>query len=200
MAWLIFLLATFGVMAAIWRHPGLRGPGVRELGVAAIVIAAAGYGWQGSPDLPASPATASAKQRFDPAATPWGELGGVYGEAAQYVVMSSGLVRSGSTGAAVAAARSGLRKHPDSAALWHALGIALTAHAEGLVTPAASFAFARAAALDGEALAPRYFAGLALAQAGDRDGARRVWTAMLGAPGTGPWRAALAQDLAALGS
>ena len=55
------------------------------------------------------------------------------------------------------------------------MGNALVAHADGVVAPAADYAYRQALRLDPEGPAPRYFYGLALAQAGQLDAARKQW-------------------------
>ena len=70
---------------------------------------------------------------------------------------------------------SGLRETPDDPNLWLGLGNALVAHAGGVVSPGAEFAYRRAMAIDPDAPAPRYFYGLALARAGQLQGARELW-------------------------
>ena len=53
-----------------------------------------------------------------------------------------------------------------SPALWVGLGNALVAHGEGLVSPAAAFAYRRAAQIAPEDPQAPYFYGLALAKSG----------------------------------
>jgi cytochrome c-type biogenesis protein CcmH/NrfG len=73
--------------------------------------------------------------------------------------------------------------------LWLGLGNALQAHADGVLTPAARYAFERAAAVAPDHPAPHYFLGLAYVQMGDLDGADAVWRGLLAkTPATAPWR------------
>ena len=70
---------------------------------------------------------------------------------------------------------SALRDRPDDANLWLGLGNALVAHGDGMLSPGAQFAYRRALAIDPDGPAPRYFYGLALAQAGQLQAARDLW-------------------------
>ena len=91
-----------------------------------------------------------------------------------------------------------MREHPGDPQLWIGLGNALVDHA-GVLTPAAEFAFERAAELaPGHPAAP-FFLGLALARSGDRAGAVKLWRKMLAeAPADAGWRPLVEDAIAAL--
>lgn len=149
----------------------------REITAAALLLGLAGYAWQGNPGLAGAPRSVrQAEGQFDEQlAQQRRGLAERYGPAAQWLVMSDGLGRQGKTKDAANILLSGLRQTPGDANLWLGLGNALVAHADGVVSPGADFAYRRALALDTEGPAPRYFYGLALARNGQLQAARDLW-------------------------
>lgn len=149
----------------------------REITAAALLLGLAGYAWQGNPGLAGAPRSVrQAAGRFDEQlAQQRRGLAERYGPAAQWMVMSDGLGRQGKTKDAANILLSGLRQTPADANLWLGLGNALVAHADGVVSPGADFAYRRALTLDPDGPAPRYFYGLALARNGQLQPARDLW-------------------------
>ena len=95
--------------------------------------------------------------------------------------------------------RSAIRQSPRDADLWVALGNALVGHGDGFISPAAQFAFQRAADIAPDHPGPPFFMGLALAQSGRLVEARTVWAQLLAqAPKEASYRADLEQRLARL--
>jgi cytochrome c-type biogenesis protein CcmH/NrfG len=165
---------AFAALLLVGRIPRLT----RELTAAALLLGLAGYAWQGRPALPGAPrAVADTKgAAFDEKlAERRRGLAERFGPAAQWMMLSDGLARQGKTKEAANVLLSGLRDSPDDANLWLGLGNALVAHAGGTLSPGAEFAYRRALALDAKGPAPRYFYGLALAQAGRLQAARDQW-------------------------
>jgi cytochrome c-type biogenesis protein CcmH len=79
------------------------------------------------------------------------------------------------------------------------LGQAIFAREQGIVTAEARSAFEAARAANPAAPGPRYFLGLADAQQGKAEDARRTWLALLAeAPAGAPWRPTVEQSLAGL--
>lgn len=148
-----------------------------EMTAAALLLGLAGYAWQGNPALRGSPRAA------EKAAVPFDEamaeqrrgLADRYGPAAQWLVLSDGYGRRGQTKEAANVLLSGLKGAPGDANLWLGIGNALVAHGGGMLSPGADYAYRQAARLDPDAPAPRYFYGLALAQAGQLQAARDQW-------------------------
>ncbi|MCB2064170.1 MAG: tetratricopeptide repeat protein, partial [Novosphingobium sp.] len=88
---------------------------------------------------------------------------------------------------------------PKNAQAWLALGNALVAHADGLLTPAALHAYSNAERAAPESPGPPYFLGLALAQSGRFAEARELWADLLErTPDDAPWREMLTERLARL--
>ncbi len=149
----------------------------RELTAAALLLGMAGYAWQGNPGLAGSPrAVRETSGRFDEKlAEQRRGLAERYGPAAQWLVMSDAFGRMGKTEESANVLLSGLRQSPDDANLWLGLGNALIAHGDGVLSPGADYAFRRALQLEPQAPAPRFFYGIALANAGQLQKARDLW-------------------------
>lgn len=154
-----------------------------EITAAALLLGLAGYAWQGNPGLAGAPRTV--KQIDAPFDEKLAEqrrgLAERYGPAGQWLVMSDGLGRQGKTKESANILLAGLRQTPNDPNLWLGLGNALVAHADGVVSPGADFAYRRALALDPDGLAPRYFYGLALARNGQLQAARDLWAPLAAA-------------------
>lgn len=150
-----------------------------EITAAALLLGLAGYAWQGNPGLAGAPKEAGAGKalQFDEQlAEQRRGMAERYGQAGQWLMLSDGLGRQGKTKEAANVLRAGLKQSPNDANLWLGLGNALVAHADGVVSPGADFAYRRAMAIDPAAPAPRYFYGLALVRAGQLQAAKELWT------------------------
>lgn len=200
--WLIFLALAAAVFGLLWRFGKVTGS-ARDLSLAALFLAAAGYAWQGNPGLvSANRETAEKPGMVDPGdATLRRSLNqSQFGGDAQWLDYSDALLRMGSPRLAVIAIKSGLKEHPRSSDLWTGLGNALVAQGEGLVSPAASFAYERAAELDPAHPGPPFFYGLMLARSGNTKAAGEIWRGLLArAPEGAAWKSDLEQRLAAIG-
>jgi cytochrome c-type biogenesis protein CcmH len=98
---------------------------------------------------------------------------------------------------AVRARRSAMRLLGETAARQSALGEALVAAADGVVTAEAKAAFERATSLDAQETKAHFYLGLAAEQDGDRADAARIWRDMLAqAPADAPWIGLVRQSLA----
>lgn len=128
----------------------------REITAAALLLGLAGYAWQGNPGLAGAPRTV--KQIDAPFDEKLAEqrrgLAERYGPAGQWLVMSDGLGRQGKTKESANILLAGLRQTPNDPNLWLGLGNALVAHADGVVSPGADFAYRRALALDPDGWRP----------------------------------------------
>lgn len=197
MGWIAFALIGVLLLAALRWIGGVRGAAL-QLAVSAILLAGAGYAWQGRPGLPSAPAKPAAERA--PGPTPFTmarkELFGQFNADAAWLNLSEGYRARGDTRGAVDIIRSGLRKNPNSAVLWLGLADALVVHGGGMVTPAARMAFERAAVLAPDHPAPRLFYGMALARSGQFDDAEKEWRALLAdSPADAPWRPMIEQQL-----
>lgn len=201
MAWLVLLGMAAVAGALLWRYGGLPRH-VRELVVAILLVGVAGYGLQGAPDQPGVNLDAAEKpgRPVDRLLVDTRQqMAGRFGQDAQWLDLTDLLISRGETQTAVVAARSGLRDNRYSPALWVGLGNALVAHGDGLVSPAAEFAYRRAAYLSPDGPEAPFFFGYALAKSGQADKALAVWKPLLARiPETAPWRPKLAMLVAQL--
>lgn len=173
-----------------------------QLLAAATVLALAigGYAVTGRPGLKSAPAPA---RSINPDLTPEAEQASKqllenFGDVRAWLTLSDALIRADRTETAVAALESGLEAIPGNADLWVQLGIALVAHADGEVVPAARLAFDRASRLAPDHPAPAYFLGLAWLQSGNIDQALATWTALQDrSPPDAEWRPMLERQIAA---
>jgi len=198
--WLLVLLAAVSVFAALVLVLKLPRSGWEWVG-AALLAGIAGYALQGHPGLAGAPkppaeTLASAdesllKQRQD--------MGTAFGQGQTWLIIADGMSRRGQFASAAQVLRTGIRQSPRDPDLWIALGNALVAHGEGFISPAAQFAFQRAATLSPQHPGPPFFLGLALAQSGRLAEARTLWAELLArAPDAAPWRQDLQGRLARL--
>ena len=188
---LALALASFAVAAFVLRI----GRGGWTLLGATLLFGLTGYALQGSPDQPAAPGIAQAKQSAD------GEL---LVEArrefsddtrlpSRWVVTGDGFVRRGDFASAAALYRNATQENPQDSEAWLAMGIALVEHAEGTLSPAALEAFELAQGLDAASGAPRYFLGLAWLRSGEPARTRELWVeALQNAPQDASWGESLA--------
>ena len=200
MGWLIIALLALATAFALWKWGGLPRAAWEPVG-AALCIGLAGYALMGSPGLPGSPTRAAADlpEIDEEAIRQRNAMGQRFGDAAAWLMAADGAMRAGLKQSAVTFIKSGLREHPNDPDLWVGLGNALVVHGDGLVSPAAQFAFQRAAQLSPEHPGPPFFMGLALAQSGQVDRARAIWQELLArTPPDAPWRADLEARLAQL--
>ncbi|MDP3551060.1 MAG: tetratricopeptide repeat protein [Novosphingobium sp.] len=194
MTWVIVLLiaaAAFGVMAFALRMPRAGW----ELAGAALLVGIAGYALQGMPSMPGAPkAPIENKRAADEALIKQRQqMGNGFAKGASWMILADGLARQGQFGAAAEVLRKGTQQFPQDADLWVSLGNALVGHSDGMITPAAQFAFQKAASIDPAHPGPPFFMGLALAQSGRLPDARAVWSELLErSPADAPWRADLA--------
>lgn len=200
MGWLILsglLLLVFGGLVWLGKLPRAT----FELTGAALLFAVAGYAWQGHPGMAGVSVEPTEKpDSFDDGSIESrNEMGERFGTAREWLVFSDSLNRSGKHGAAANYLRNGVKEHPNDPDLWVGLGNALVVHADGIITPAAQFAFQKAADISPEHPGPPFFLGLAYAQSGKIDQARAIWTELLKrSPEDAPWRKDLESRLAAM--
>lgn len=198
--WLILAGLALAAGGGLWL--ALRPKrAVGELIAAALLVALAGYAWQGSPGYSGHP-TGPRDNRTAPLnlfADERGRWLEQVGVDAQALDAADGLIRNGDPEYAAGILRAAIAQRPKNAVLWIGLGNAIAQYADGMVTPPARYAFTHAAQLAPESPAPAYFLGLALAQSGDLDGAERAWRGLIAsAPADAPWRGWVTEKLAAI--
>lgn len=201
MGWLIVIAFAAAIGGGLWKWGHLPRSAFEPV-AAALLLGLAGYALQGSPGLSSHPVEASDTQsRADEAQIAVRKEMGQqrFGNGPSWLMAADGAMRAGSPLAAVTFIRSGLKENPRDPDLWVGLGNALVVHNGGAVSPAATFAFQKAAEIAPEHPGPPFFLGLALAQSGQFAQARAIWTELLRrAPADAPWKTDLEQRLAQL--
>jgi cytochrome c-type biogenesis protein CcmH len=201
MTWLAvcaLALAAFAVLILVLKAPR---PAWAALGTT-LLLGLAGYAVQASPDQPGSPKPELEKMPGDPgtmiAARELFDDDGI-APTDKWIVIADGMARHGQFAEASHVLLGAIDEDPDNAEAWLALGNALVAHADGLLTPAALHAFRQAQAAAPESAGPPYFLGLAMAQSGRFTEARGLWSGLLErAPANAEWRTMLGEQLSRL--
>jgi len=191
--WLISALLAL-VTAAGLLIVARPGRAALQLVLAALLVGLAGYAWQGTPALSGHATTAETSRRgretlFAQERKIWLET---VGFDAQQLDGADSFIRNGDAEYAVGLLHAYLMREPNSMNLWLGYANALQAQADGMLTPAAQYAFGRAAAAAPDHPAPRYFFGLAYLQTGDLESADAIWRDLAArAPADAPWKARL---------
>lgn len=205
MSWIVAMATALVALGAIVllrrRASGGSRQGIEAVG-AALLLGIAGYGMQASPGLPGAPkapaesisgdaqAMVEARKGLDAPGTPAGS---------SWLVIADGMARHGRYADASAVLLGALDDNPRDAEAWLALGNALVGHADGLLTPAALYAYQHAAEAAPDHPGPPFFLGLALAQSGRLAEGRALWADLLArSPADAPWREDLKARLAQL--
>jgi len=202
MTWVVILLLAalaFVVMAWVLKLPRAGW----EITGAALLFGISGYALQGHPGLAGAPKAAAENQKVADAELlkQRAAMGDQYGKGQSWLILADGLSRQGQYGAASALLGNAVQKEPKDADLWVALGNALVGHSDGLITPAAQFAFQKAASIAPDHPGPPFFMGLALAQSGRLADARAIWAELLRrSPADAPYRQDLEARLARIDS
>lgn len=197
MGWLILLLLAAAAFAAIWRFARLDRAGAQLL-ASALLLACAGYAWQGSPGRSGSPRVAAERPPVPETAfgTLRRDMFGQFDTADRWLSIAEGRLRRGDTREAAGVIRSAIRAHPENSILWTGYGDALVLHGGGVLSPAADLAFRRAIGLAPRHPGPRIFYGIALAQNGRFEEAERLWRQALAlSPADAPWREGLQRQI-----
>lgn len=193
--WVAMLLLTGLVMLGLWRWIR-RDMGAIQFLAAALLLALAGYAWQGRPGLAGAPKAQAAESQRPPSdfAQLRRPLLGEFDRAGAWLTTAEAVSQSGNTLSAVNMLRNQLDSNPRDMDLWLGLADALVQHAGGLLTPAAEMAFNRASQVAPDHPAPRFFYGLAMARMGQFEAADQFWRQVLAMPQvTEQWRNAVAQ-------
>lgn len=200
MTWVLILLiaaAVFAILAFVLRIPRAGW----EIAGAALLFGVAGYALQGHPGYAGAPKQAVETDKTADAALlkQRQEMGDAFGKGATWLTLADALSRQGQFRAAADVLKTAVEKNPEDADLWVAYGNALVGHSDGLITPAAQFAFQKAAQIAPDHPGPPFFMGLALAQSGKLADARAIWAELLRrSPADAPYRADLESRLARL--
>ncbi len=200
------IIAILGLGLIVWAATVLAArlpaPARLPLGIA-IMLGLTGYllvGQPGAAGVPVRPLDTAEPAGFgEEMEAPRQGMTGNGGDSASLLTMADGMMRTNRFRSAAMMLEAGTRREPRNIDLWVAYGNALVAHDGGIMTPAAAMAFDKAADIDPGHPAPPFFAGLAIAQGGDIEGARVIWQQLLSrTPPDAPWREDLTDRLAQL--
>ena len=202
MTWVLIVLIAvivLGVMIFVLKLPRTGW----EIAGAALLFGISGYALQGHPGQAGAPQAPveNAKLADQTLIKQRQQMGSAFGQGQSWLILADALTRQGQNGAAADVLRSAIAKSPQDADLWVALGNALVGHTDGVITPAAQYAFRRAAAIAPDHPGPPFFMGMALVQAGRLGEARTLWAELLiRSPADAPYRADLQERLSRLDS
>jgi cytochrome c-type biogenesis protein CcmH/NrfG len=200
MGWFVILIVGALVLVGLWKFGRFDRTALQLLG-AALLVAMAGYAWQGRPGLAGKPVPPPVRMAVPDSefAQTRGQMLGQFDSASAWLGMAESYQRQGDTKSGAEILQSAVRKSPRDPDLWVGLGNALVIHAGGMMTPSAELAFQRAARIAPEHPGPKFFFGLALAQGGKFDEAERLWRGLLQtAPQDAEWRPMVEQRIAML--
>lgn len=200
MGWLWFLIFAVVTGLGLWRFGKLDRSGL-ELAGAALLLSLAGYAWQGKPDVPGNPVvSADAADTGEVPANLRKSFASSMNAEGQWLALADALITAGRPRAAVSMLVEATHKAPQNPDVWVGLGNALVVQGGGQLSPAAQFAFEKAAAISPNHPGPPFFLGLGLAQSGKLGEAGDVWRGLLArAPERAPWKADLEARLAQIG-
>ena len=200
MGWAIMialtLLAGAGLLVFVRTDKGAL-----QFTAAALLLALAGYAWQGHPNMAGAPKPPPGRQQLPETdfAKTREDMLGRFDQASAWLNMADSFQRRGDTQSAAELLQGAVRRTPNNPDLWVGLGNALVVHGGGMMSPAAQLAFNRAARLAPGHPGPRFFYGLALAQGGNYDEAERIWRELLAtAPPDAEYRRIVEERLQAL--
>ena len=196
--WIIGLaLASFAVLTLVLKAPR---KGWEAIG-AAFALGIAGFASQASVALPGAPK--EAQERADKSGAAMIEARremasetAMPNQPNRWMVIADALSRNGQFGDAAGVVLGAVEKDPNNADAWLSLANNLVAHADGNLTPAAQYAYERAAAANPRHPGPAFFMGLALAGSGKLREGRALWAQLLArTPADAPYRADLVERL-----
>ncbi len=199
MTWLVVIVlaaVVFGVVAFVFKVKSGR-----EVLGGALLLGIAGYALQGSPGSPSAPKAPAEKIAGEAAAivAERQKLGDGPAMGDKHVVIADALARHGQFADAAEVLRGAVENDPNNAEAWLAMGNSLVGHAEGTVSPAALYAYGKAARAAPDSPGPSFFLGLALLQSGRIAEGRTMWADLLKrSPEGAPWRADLEKRLTEL--
>jgi cytochrome c-type biogenesis protein CcmH len=201
MGWVPVVLLVLALAAALYPF-ARKDKGALQFLAAAMLLALAGYSWQGRPGQAGSPKSAEAPQAVpdDDFAILHPDLLGRFDRAFAWMQMADADRRNGNPLGSSQILESAVRANPRSYALWIAYAYSLVAVNDNQMSPASQLAFERAYRLAPNHPGPAFFYGLALARGGTWDGAEQVWTQTLQGLGSEypAYRTAITERLAAI--
>lgn len=172
-AMLVLVAAITAALLVVTRYPWR----LWTLPATALMLAAAGYAWQGSPALAGHPVAETRKPgTLDPNLIALrNAMFGQFTFDYQYFVAADAMTRIGAADRAADVMLGAVRKVPKDGALWGWLGVVLAEKDGNQVSPPAKFAFEKAIALWPKHPGPQFLYGLGLVREGKWAEARPHW-------------------------
>ncbi len=196
--WIIGLAgASFLLLTLVLKAPRQGWEAI----AAALALGIAGFASQASIALPGAPK--EAQQQTDKSGAALIEArrelaseSAMPNQPNRWMIIADALSRNGQFGDAAGVVLGAVEKDPKNADAWLSLANNLVAHADGNLTPAAQYAYRRAAIANPQHPGPPFFLGLALAGSGKLAEGRALWADLLArTPADAPFRADLAERL-----
>ena len=196
--WIIGLAgASFLLLTLVLKAPRQGWEAI----AAALALGIAGFASQASIALPGAPK--EAQQQTDKSGAALIEArrelaseSAMPNQPNRWMIIADALSRNGQFGDAAGVVLGAVEKDPKNADAWLSLANNLVAHADGNLTPAAQYAYRRAAIANPQHPGPPFFLGLALADSGKLAEGRALWADLLArTPADAPFRADLAERL-----
>jgi cytochrome c-type biogenesis protein CcmH len=187
--WIIIIaiaVVSFAVLVKLSKLPRITW----EPLAAAILLAIAGYAYQGSPSQMGAPSNkvAEKSKAVEAVIDMRANMDQNFSNARPYLILSDSFARSGKYALAASYIRSGIRRHPKDADLWAGLGVQLILANDGKMSQPALLAFERVRKLSARHPAPDYFIGLDNVFEGKPDQALILWRKLLvDPPPNGKW-------------
>src|SRR5207237_1109006 len=146
-----------------------RDKGAFQFLIAALLLALAGYSWQGNPGQGGSPKAEQAPEPLadDDFAILHPDLLGRFDRAYSWMQLADADRRAGNALGSAQILERAANQNPRSYSLWTAYAYALVASNGDLMSPASQLAFERANRLAPNHPAPMFFYGLALSRGGN---------------------------------
>jgi len=202
MTWVMVIALAAAVFALlVWLFKAPR-PSWEAIG-AALALGLVGFALQARPQVPGAPKAADEDRVQDGGGLIKLRLAllGKADSVAQnrWLITSDALARNGQFGAAASLALGAVERVPQDTEAWLALGMALSAHAGGKLTPAVRYAYDKAASTAPNSPAPPYLLGMSLIENEQYEEARQVLGLCLArSPAKAPWRRFLGVVIARL--
>ena len=201
MGWVTMILLTLAVAAGLWPF-ARRDKGALQFLGAALLLALAGYSWQGRPGQAGSASAEKARepQPDDDFTILHPDLLGRFDRAYGWMMRADADRREGNAIGSAQTLEAAVRQHPRSYSLWIAYAYALVAAGGNQLSPAALLAFERAGQLAPNHPGPVFFYALALGRGQNWDQAELIWRDQLQqlGPSQPLYRAAIEDRLAAI--
>ncbi len=178
--WIILIAISLIGIAALVKLGRLPRIAFEPL-AAAIVLACAGYAYQGQPNAAGGPNNAVAVKSNAASAfvDMRADMDQNFSVARQYLILSDSFARDGKYRLAANYINAGIRRYPNNADLWAGLAVQLVLANDGKMSPPALYAFGKVRKLLPRHPAPDYFTGLDALFEGRPNEALTLWRKLL---------------------